>query len=98
MASANVTLAGHTAREFEVDATERTATLRRAGGLLTNRGVNSKIVWINENAGTVETTNGNASSVAIGAGGSHRLPATCQSFTFKTALGDGSEFIKYTLE
>ena len=95
MASANVTLGGHTAREFEVDATERTATLQRAGGLLTNRGVNSLVIWVNENAGTVETTNGNESSVAIGAGGSHRLPATCRSFTFKAS---GSEFLKYTLE
>jgi len=95
MASANVTL-GNVSREFECDGTERTATLNHKGGKLTNMGENSLDIWINEAAGTVDMTSGNATSVRIGSGGSHVLPPTCSSFTFKA--NGGSEYLKYTQE
>lgn len=92
MASADVTCAGSAGREIEADTTQRTATLSKPGGTVTNKSSDS--VWIDENAGTVSTTNGSATSYEVRQNASFALPFDCRSFTFKTA--SGTSFLQYT--
>lgn len=89
MASADVTLPGSQGQTFPSDTTQRTATLSVSGGLLTNvsedteEGANdAPTIWINEGAGTVETSLA-AGGTPIPPGASFRLDAAGKSFTFK---------------
>jgi hypothetical protein len=93
MSSSNKTL-GSNSRDIECDNTERTNSLNIPGGLLTNRAKNGLTIWINENAGTVDNTDGNATSIPIGPGASYRLPHTCHAFTSRCF--DGTEFLIYS--
>lgn len=82
MASANVTL-GHDPHEFEVDTTQRTATLNLHGvGWLKNTHA-TETIYLNFQAGTVVLTQ------PVGAGGAilksgyvMKIPKQCTSFTF----------------
>lgn len=89
MASANVTLAGSASRDFEADTTQRTATLQKPGGTVTNPSADT--VWIDVNGGTVSTTNGGGSTPVL-QNGTVRLPNQCHSFTFKTAANSSYPF------
>lgn len=92
MASANVTLAGSSEREFECDSTERTATLMNPGGYLVNKHATVS-VWINADNGTVSTTDGNATSVEIKPLATYRLPFTGYAFKFKTSAS--TSYLQY---
>lgn len=92
MASADVTLGG-SGREFEVDTTERTATLNSPGGWLRNTHA-TETAFVNTTAATVVTTQPvGAAGLTIKAGQSVALPAKCQSFTFKSGA---TTYLQYT--
>ncbi len=93
MASANVTLS-NSGHEFEVDATQRTATLQTHGGWVTNTHA-TEAAYINTDGGAVVTTSPvGASCLKIGAGKSAALPRTCLAFTFKSAATTFLNFSK----
>lgn len=92
MASADVTLPGSSVLEFEVDGTQRTATLNKPGGYLYNSGSVEAVV--NVDAGTVDTSQGrDPGNMPVPSGKSAPLPPTCGSFTFKAG---SSTYLVYT--
>jgi hypothetical protein len=91
MASANVTLAD--VYEFEVDGTQKTATLNNAGGFLRNTHA-TEIAYVNVNAATCSVTQPvGAGGMTIKAGQVVALPAWCKSFTFKAG---GTTYLQYS--
>jgi hypothetical protein len=93
MASADVTLAGNSTHEFEVDGTQHTATLVKAGGYLYNSHA-TEPAYVNVESATVVTTQPvGAGGATIAAGKSFPLPGNCRSFTFKSA---NSTYLIYT--
>ena len=93
MASANVTCAGSSGREIECDTAQKLATLLKPGGTVSNKDATTS-AWINDNGGTVDATDGSATSLEIKAGASVKLPIDCASFSFKTA--SGTAYLQYT--
>lgn len=88
MASANVSLSSNGA-EYEADTTERTATMLRNGGFITN--VGAGLIGVNfENASVGTVTHAAAMAGGVGTqildpGATLAIPATCQAFKFKAS-------------
>jgi len=94
MASANVTLSDG-GSEFEVDGTQRTATILSAGGYLRNTHA-TEIAYINVEGATCSVTQPvGGGGRAIKAGQTCPLPPTCKSFTFKAG---GTTYLQYSKE
>lgn len=86
MASANVSL-GSNGAEYEADTTERTATMNRFGGFVTNAG--SGLIGVNFEGAAVGTVS-HAGAIAglvgtqiLDPGATLTIPVTCRSFKFK---------------
>lgn len=84
MASADVTLASEV-HEFEVDATQRTATLNQRGGWIRNVHATEPL-FVNMRAATVTVaTPAGIAGATLRAGQSMKIPAHVTAFTFDAA-------------
>lgn len=86
---------GDTPHEFEVDTTQRTATLNTRGGWLLNTH-GTEAAFVDTAAGTTATTQpAGVGHLVIKPGKALPVPITCGSFTFKAA---GTSFLQWTRE
>lgn len=92
MASADVTLGGEP-HEFEVDTTQRTATLKQRLGYLRNSHA-TELAYVNFQAGTVTVTQpAGVGHVTLKPGQVIQIPPGCASFTFDAGA---QTFIQYS--
>jgi len=95
MASANQTLSD-AGGEFEADETERTATLRTPGGVVSNIGSNPAIIDVDANTGLTLAENQGGSKRYMPAGSSVQLPGTCRAFTFLAAASPANTSLSFS--